>query len=298
MELLPQSKESKHDMTKLTIASMEFVSEGFPENDPNEEKVVIAMCIAVSLAKGNIEGGLAQAICNRFRRVEDFDRGIIKNLFELSIANERTRVLLGKALIHKKKRTGKDIQHEFNVEFVLLFFGILESLVRRGKHLDELGYVTPASPSNMRNAQTTLEEHVTWIATRCGECFKLDALKEARPRVNLFPKDNAFPVATIGCKPINLDTATVDTLQQSLFDTMRDEFHDIYVGIKFNTVKEYFLEKILDKTVADGVLDKTSAAPPERRPKKSFAKANKKVAHEAQVREEEMQHLRGPYSNT
>jgi hypothetical protein len=308
MECLPEPKTTKNDVTNVTTACVEFLGKEFAGSNSIDKKVIFVMCVVVSIADGRAESGIAHAICNRFRGLEDFDPRVMKDIFSFSLVNTRTLLLFDNVMVHKKTHIRKDIRHEFNAEFVFLFFGILESLVRRGKYRDEFGYVTTASLSNMRNARTTLEKHVTWIATKFGACFKLDALKDARPRVNLFPKGNGFPVATIGCKTINFDTATVDTLKHSLFDTtIRDEFVDIiftiishshkdpcdtYVGIKFNTVKEFFLDKILEKAVADRVLEKTSATPRERCLKESFAKATEKFAQEAQVHEEEMQHLR------
>lgn len=175
-------------------------------------------------------------------------------------------------MILKKKNVRRDIQHEFRVEFVLTYFGMLESALRRGEALDDLGYVIHATPSDMKKARETLEKHVSLIATRCGPCFRLEAVKNARPRINLFPVNGTLPQATIGCEHADFDQATINTLKNCFVDDTKekDEFLDIifaiishahrqpletYAGIKTETVAIFFMKTILEETEADDVMN-------------------------------------------
>eukprot|EP00904_Undaria_pinnatifida_P000292 jgi/Undpi1/10263/HiC_scaffold_28.g12715.m1 len=181
--------------------------------------------------------------------------------FKLSIVNENTLGLLNDVMV-LKKRMAKDIRRLFRVEFIYIFFGILRSLLRRGKHIGDLGYVTAASPSDMRKAFAALEARASSIAKRFGACFKLHALKKARPRMNLFPADGAFSQATTGSDYVSFNESTVDTLKQCLFDTTKkDEFLDIIFAIishaqhvdktlarmKVCTAKHFFLKEIYNE---------------------------------------------------
>lgn len=69
---------------------------------------------------------MTKEICDRFRGLEDFDRQTMTEIFNLSVLNDRVLVLLDNAMILNKKNIRRDIQHEFLVEFVLIFFSIVE----------------------------------------------------------------------------------------------------------------------------------------------------------------------------
>lgn len=281
MESLLHDKMTKKLNADLTRASVEYLRAGFVGRETRDRKVHVALCVAISIADDRAQRGLAKEICDRFQRVEDFDIRVMNNVFKLSVLNDRVLVLLDNAMVFKKKNVDKDIQHEFCVEFVLSFFGIVESALRRGKHLGELGYVATATPSDLKDARAILEKHVSSIAERCGPCFKPSGLKKPRPKNKFFPAKDAPPQVQIGCEHVNYDEATVNTLQECLFDTKeRGVFLDIifaivshahkkpadtFAGMKLDTTKGFFLETVLDKTDADNVLKDISKTPQEQR---------------------------------
>lgn len=265
-----RTKTTKHANTNLTNACVEFIRAGFVKRDTPDRKVKIAMCVAVSIADGRAEDGLVKAICDRFRGLKDYDRTVMTEIFNLSILNDRVLVLLDNAMILRKKNTHADIQHELRVEFILIYFGIVESALRREESLDSLGYITRARPSEMKTSREILEKHLSSIAKMCGASFNIGALKKERPRINLCPSNGGLPQATIGCDHIGFDEATVDTLKDCLFDTdKKEEFldiifaiishshkqpHDTFAGIKTETASKFFMDKILDKAEVNTVL--------------------------------------------
>lgn len=271
----------------LDTAAASFLRAGFPGREPCDLKVSIALCVARSIADGRAEeDGLVKAICDRFRGLEDFDHHAMEEIFSFSSWNDRVGVLLDEAMVLRRQRCiMRDIWHESQAEFILLFFDMLASVLGRGKYVDGLGYVTCATPSDMRKARSILEEHLSSIAVRCGACFKLDALKKARPRV-----------LTIGREHIDFEEATVDTLNGCLADGRNDkgEFLDIifaiishshrepcetYAGIRRDTIKTFFLKTILDKkTEASGAMEIICKTPQLLSLKMQLRKANRETA--------------------
>ena len=297
----PEMKMTKYVSTNLTTACMEFIKAGFVKRDTKARKIKIAMCVAFSIAEGRDKDGLIKAICDRFRQLEDYDRTVMTEIFNLSILNDRVLELLDKAMILKKENEKNnihtDIRHEFHVEFILIFFGVVESALRREEHLDCLGYITRARPSEMKKAREILEKHLSSIATMCGTCFKIGALKKER-RINLFPSKGGLPTATIGREHIGFDEATVDTLKECLFDTdKKGEFLDIifaiishshkqpgdtFAGIKTKAVRKFFIEKMLDQEEGSELLKSFSKPAAETRPgdkvvSKALVKANREI---------------------
>ena len=294
----PEIKMTKYVNTNLTKACMEFIKAGFVKSDTPARKVKIAMCVVVSIAEGRHQDGLIKAICDRFRGLEDYDRHVMTEIFNLSMLNDRVLQLLDNAMISKKENIQVDITHEFRAEFILIFFGIVESALRREEHLDCLGYITRARPSEMKKAREILEKHLSSIATMCGTCFKIGALKKERERINLFPSKGGLPTATIGREHIGFDEATVDTLKECLFDTdKKGEFLDIifaiishshkqpgdtFAGIKTKAVRKFFIEKMLDQEEGSELLKSFSKPAAETRPgdkvvSKALVKANREI---------------------
>ncbi|CAM9924930.1 unnamed protein product [Pylaiella littoralis] len=181
MRSMPRGmKMPKYEKTKLTKACMEYIRGAFAKREIPDRKLKIAMCVVVSIASGQAEDGLTKAICDRFRSLDDYDHRAMSGVFDLSILNDRALALLNKVIILKTKNVRRNFQHEFRVEFVLTFFGMLESALRRVEALNDLGYVIHATPSDMEKARETLAKPVSLIATRCGPCFNLEAVKNAR----------------------------------------------------------------------------------------------------------------------
>ena len=229
--LPPEKKQTKQHgharNASLTRACMEFLAPIFVggKNQNPDRKVKIAMYVAISIADRHAEHGLAKQICDRFRNLDDLDSRVMADIFNLCILNDRTLLLLDKAMVLRKSRRSlaRDIQHEYRVEFVFVFFEIVLSALRRGLDLGCMGYAASDYPPDTTKARAMLSSRVSSIATTYGSCFKVDALKKPRPRCNLFPARDAHPQAKIGCDPIDCDKATVDTLEASLLDTKEKE---------------------------------------------------------------------------
>lgn len=288
MQFLPAEDKTEHAHTNLTKACMEFMkAEVFVKDSSSERKTRIAFCVAMSIATDRAQSGLAKEICDRLRKVEDLNRHLMVEVFNLSIVTDRVCTLLDDVIIHRKKHVSKDIQHELCVEFVLLFFGIVESILRRGHHhgnnnhdfaFGKLAYATSATPSDMTIARDILEKHASAIAAMCGPCFKLKALKKSRPRLNLFPAHGAPPqTTTLGTVPVDFASCGVDELTSSLLSNSKetDTFLDIIFAIvslshntpadtletiKLNSTTTFFLENVLDKADADCVMERDKDA--------------------------------------
>ncbi len=295
MQSLPAEDKTEHAHTNLTKACMEFVkAEVFDKDPASDRKARIAFCVAMSIATDRAQTGLAKEICDRLRKVEDFNRHLMTEVFNLSVVTERVRTLLDDVIVHRKKHVSRDVHHELRVEFVLLFFGIVESILRRGHH-DEIhhhhhhhhhhfafgeagSFATSASPSDMTNARDILEKHASAIAAMCGPCFNLKALKTRPMRLNLFPAHGAPPqTTTLGTDPVDFAGCGVDALTSSLLSDSKETrtFLDIIFAIvslshktpvdtletiKLNTTKTFLLENVLDKTDADYFLQKDKDA--------------------------------------
>ncbi|CAB1099478.1 unnamed protein product [Ectocarpus sp. CCAP 1310/34] len=287
MQSLPAEDKTEHAHTNLTKACMEFMkAEVFDKDPASDRKARIAFCVAMSIATDRAQTGLAKEICDRLRKVEDLNRHLMVEVFNLSIVTDRVCILLDDVIIHRK-HVSKDIQHELCVEFVLLFFGIVESILRRGHHhgnnnhdfaFGELEYATSATPSDMTNARDILEKHASAIAAMCGPCFKLKALKKSRPRLNLFPAHGAPPqTTTLGTDPVDFAGCGFDVLTSSLLSNSKetDTFLDIIFAIvslshktpadtletiKLNSTKTFLLENVLDKAAADCAMQRDKDA--------------------------------------
>ncbi|CAN0551265.1 unnamed protein product, partial [Ectocarpus sp. 8 AP-2014] len=211
-----------------------------------------------SIAQGRDgEDRLVKAICDRFRGVADFDRRVMKKIFSLSVCSDSVLALLDEVMVLNTKTKKGDVERELRVEFVLMFFDILVNMVKRGESSSDLGYVVAgATPEDMSNARATLEKHAALLADRYGACFRLKSFKIPRPRL------------AIGCKHVDFDVATADTLNNCLStddaktrSRSRGEFLDVvfaiisqshktpcetYAGMKTDAAKTFFLESILD----------------------------------------------------
>ncbi|CAN0139158.1 unnamed protein product [Ectocarpus sp. 6 AP-2014] len=227
------------------------------------------MYMATLFANDKEKTGLTKEVCERFRGLDDFDRHVMTKIFTFSICNDRVCALLDRAMTLKTKDIPV-IEHHLDEEFVYLFFNILESLVGRGHTLTDLGYAASVTSSDMEGARQIINQHVDDIATKCSPCFKPNVLKTPRGQNNLFPAGGALPHVSIGCTPVNYDETTIDTLKESLLEKEeKGEFLEMmfaaishasnepvvtYRGLKLESVKTFFLEKILDKAQADETL--------------------------------------------
>lgn len=274
MKLLAGNKITQHRNTNLIRASIDYLKLGFIDRDTPVRKVKMAMCVALSIAAEQKEGGLSQAVCERFRGINDFDRNVMTRIFSFSICNERVLALLDNAMILKAKNIHPAIDHEFRVEFIELFFNIMESLVRRGDTLADLGFSSHITLSQMESARGIMEKHVSPMATTCWPCFNLEALKKPRGQNTLFPARGALPRVSIGREHVDYDQATADTLKDSLLEKEeRHAFLEIisamvshasnepavtYGNLKLESAKEFFLQTILGKVQADEMLKSIS----------------------------------------
>jgi len=270
MRHLPRDKATEHKNTNLIKASLQYLKLGFVDADTPIRKVNVAMWVAVSAAYDHHNTRLAEEIGARFQRLDDFDRNVMEKIFSFSIYNERVGKLLDKAMVEKKRGIHLVIEHELNVEFVLLFFGIMDSLVRRGHSLVDLGYAANATSSDMERAREIIDIHLDDIASKCSPCFKKHVLKQ-RGRNSLFPALNAFPEVSIGSRHIDFDEATFDTLKESLLDKdEKGEFLEMMFAmishasnepivtfrcLRLESVKAFFLEKVLDEVQAKEAIE-------------------------------------------
>lgn len=273
--LVPQERVTRYKTTNIIRASLEFLKSGLRGGRTDARKANIAMYVAVLIADDQDKDGLAKEVCERFRGIDDFDRTVMTKIFRFSICNDRVRALLDSAMLRKTKNIYPAIDREFRVEFIVLFFNVMKSMVRRGQPLTGLGGAAGVTPSHMEAARVIIDEHVSSIATKCWPCFNHEALKKPRVQNNLFPACGALPSVSIGCDHIDFDQATCNTLKDSLFERKeKDVFVGIicaiisvassgpvatYDGIKSEVVKVFFMETVLDKAQADEVKKSVSA---------------------------------------
>jgi len=269
LKFLPPDKVTSRVNANLMKASLEYLKRGF--RSECDKKAQIALYVASIIAEGKHEAGIAKEVCRRFRTINDFDRYAIQEVFNFSLCNDRLRKLLDNCMILRTKKIQAAIKREFNVEFVLLYFNVMESFVRRGCALADLGYTANVTPKDMERARGIVEQHVDDIAIKCSPCFKREVLKPRRQHNNMFPANDALPRVSIGCEHVKYDEATIETLKDSLMEKKeKDEFLGImfsaishaandpvctWRGIKLNSVKEFFLETMLDKAQLQDLLD-------------------------------------------
>lgn len=269
MECLPSNVATKHKTANLMKASLEFLKLGFSDRDTPVRKVSIALYVAITIADDlRGEGDLATEICNRFRGLGNFDREVMLKIFNFSLCNERVLALLDKAMVQNNaKHVRAVIDHELRVEFIVLYFNAVESLVRRGEPIAELGYAGHVTCSDMKAAKLVVNKHASSIAINCWPCFDLDVLKKPRSRNILFPAGGAFPRVSIVREHLDFDEVTLDTLKDSLLNKREKEpFLEImraiislspdgpvvtYRSMKLESAKAFFLETILSKAQAE-----------------------------------------------
>lgn len=262
-KFLPQKKVTEHRNTNLIKASLEFLKLGFIDRDTHVRKLNIAMWIALTMADDQTEDGFSKAVCERFHGLDDFDRKVMEKIFNFSICNDRVLALLDNAMILKKKKIHRAIEHEFRAEFIVLFFNVIESLVRRGHTLSDVGYAAHLSSSDMEGAREIVDQHISSIATKYWPCFNMEVLKKPRGKNTLCPARGALPRVSIGCAHVDFDQATIGTLKDSLLDKEgQGEFLEMifaaishasnepvvtYRSLKLESVKTFFLDTILDE---------------------------------------------------
>ena len=269
MQHLPQSNEKVHGNTDVVKALLQYLKQWFVQRGTDDRKSQIAMYVSLLMADDQDKTVLTEQICQHFRRINDFDRAVMLKIFQFSISNDRVSSLLDKTTTLKTKDIGTAIELEFNVEFVLIFFSVMEKFVLRENTLTCFGYVANVSSSVMADAREIIDQQVENIATKCSPCFKKNVLKPPREQSNLFPAGGAFPYVSIGRVPVNYDNKLSEgelqkKLQESLIDKPeKKEFLEILFaaisyasnndpiatlrGIKLDSVKEFFLKKVLDK---------------------------------------------------
>lgn len=274
VKFLPRDKITDRLNTNLVKASLEYIKLGF--RDRSATKAKISLYVASLIADGKDKAGLAKEVCDRFRVIDDFDRNAMEKIFHFSLCNDRVRRLLDNTMISKTENIHPAIKHEFDVELILIFFNVMESLVRRGHALDDLGYVASVTSPDIEGAREIIDKHVSHIATKCSPCFKPKVLKPPRGQSNLFPAGDALPSVSIGCEHVDYDEATIATLKESLLEKEeKGEFLEMmfaaishasnepvvtYQGIQLESVKTFFLETILDKSQADETLKTMSVS--------------------------------------
>ncbi|CBN80448.1 EsV-1-154 [Ectocarpus siliculosus] len=260
----------------VTRAALEFMKRGW--HRPQDAKAKFALYLAILVADDNAENGLAKEVCDRFRRIHDFDRHVMEHIFKISLCNDRVRKLLDNLLISKTEGT-LVFEHVFNMEFVEIFFNGMEMVVGDMHTLADLGYASIVTATDMKLAREIMDRHLGEIATRCSPCFQKDVLRLPRKNNNLFPAGDGFPNVSIGCQPVQFGGVTedklenvkntIDLLKESLMDKdEKEEFLQMmfaiishasnprdpvvtYRRLRLASARDFFLEKVLDKTQAE-----------------------------------------------
>ena len=269
LKSLSPEKATGRKNKDLTKASLEFIKLGFP--DRSAAKAKFAFYVSNLIANGNDNDGLAKEVCDRFRVIDNFDRPAMDEIFNFCLCNDRFKRMLDNTLISKTRPIHPTIKHESNVEFVIIFFNVMENLVARGHALTDLGFPASVSSSDMEIARSIMEKHLDAIAAKCFPCFKKQVLKIPRKQNNLFPSEDALPIVSIGCAHVNYDQATVATLKESLIQREeKEEFLQMmlavishasmkpavtFQGLHVESVKTYFLKNILDEDQAKETLE-------------------------------------------
>lgn len=278
MKLLPPGKATEYRNTNMVKASLEYLRQGFADPHTPDRKVSIALYVSIYIGHDHDEddGVLAKEFCKRFQVLANYDANVMTKIFNLSLRNDRILALLDATVApgRKKKGTFALIMHEFRVEFVLLYFKVVESLVLREQSLTDLGYPADLTAVDVEAAHKTLDKYVSSIADKYWPCFNMDALKKPRVLNNLFPHGGRLPRVVIGREHIDFHLATTGTLRNSLEDKAgKDEFMEMMRAIiclstrgpvatfrdfKFESVKKFFMDSILDTSHVDGVLEAMS----------------------------------------
>lgn len=297
MKCLPSDTVTIQKNANLIKASLEFLKLGFADRDTPVRKVNIALYVAITVAEDyGDQYGLAKEICDRFRSLGNFDRDVMMKIFNFSLCNERVLALLDKAMTPKKtKNVEAALDHELRVEFIVLYFNAMESLVRRGEPIAELGYAGDVTCSDMEAAKLVVNKHASSIATKYWPCFDLDVLKKPRPRNILFPAGGAFPRVSIVREHLDFDEVSIGTLKDSLLDKNQEKepFVEImramislspdepvvaYRNMKLESTKAFFLETILSKAQAKNIQNAVSESSEVDSLKKEIAALKEKVS--------------------
>lgn len=280
MEFFPDGKATGYMNTNLVKAALKYLKLGFADPDTPDRKVSIALYVAIYTGHDydDDDGVLAKEFCKRFQVLGNYDANVMTKIFNLSLCNKRTLALLDTTIApgRKKKDTFAMINHEFRVEFVLLFFNVVKSLVLRGQSLTDFGYPADLTADDVEAAEETLDKHVSSIADKHWLCFNMEALKKPRVYNNLFPPEGQLPRVVIGREHIDFQLATTDTLRASLDDKPgKGEFLEImraliclpmrgpeatFRDLRFESVKKYFMETILGTSKVGELLETMTQA--------------------------------------
>ncbi len=269
MRHLPAEKATVYTNTNLVTAALEYLKGSFGTSVTSDRKISIALYVAIYIGHDHDHDDddcvLAKEFCKRFQGVENYDKHMMTKMFNLSLCNDRILALLDAVMSPGKKKKRKDIaaliDHESRVEFVLLYFQLVKSLVLRGQSLSDFGYPAGLTADYVEAAEKILDEHVSSIADKYWLCFNMEALKKPRVRNNLFPPGGQLPGVVIGREHIDFQLATTDTLRASLDDKpWKDEFVEImraliclpmrgpeatFRDLQLESVKKYFMETVL-----------------------------------------------------
>ncbi|CAB1099479.1 unnamed protein product [Ectocarpus sp. CCAP 1310/34] len=280
IQYLPAEKATGYTNTNLVKAAVEYLKKSFATSDTSDRKISIALYVAIYVGHDHDhdDGVLAKEFCKRFQDVENYDKHMMTKIFNMSLCNDRILALLDAVTSSGKKK--KDvialIDHEFRVEFVLLYFNVVKSLVLRGQSLTDFGYPAELTADDVEAAEKTFDNHVSSIANKYWPCFKMEALKKPRVVNNLFPSGDQLPRVVIGREHIDFKLATLDTLRSSLDDKAgKGEFLEItraliclpirgpeatFRDLHFESVKKYFMETILGTSKVGELIETMSQA--------------------------------------
>ncbi|CAB1107435.1 unnamed protein product [Ectocarpus sp. CCAP 1310/34] len=253
MQHLPHTVTGK-DNTDLIKASQEYLKLGFVDRDTPIRKVNIALWVAVSLANDHDNNKFAQEVCERFQGLYDYDRNVMEKIISFSMYNDRIGKLLDKVMIRQESNTTPAFDLEFNAEFVLIFFNIMECLVKDKHRLTDLGYAANVTPDDMEKAREIIHKHLDDIAMKCSPCFKKKELKPPARR-ELFPATGVLPHPSIGCNHVTYDEV-IDKLKEGFLDNAEKEDDEAEVEAKAAAAAEAKAKKVTIDKLRESLLDK------------------------------------------
>lgn len=231
-----------NDNTDLIKASQKYLKLGFVDHDTPPRKVNLAMWVAVSIANDHGNNEFAKEICERFRSLGDFDRNVMEDLFRFSMYNDRIGKLLDRAMIERENNLTGAIDLEFNAEFVLIFFNIMQCLVKDKHCLTDLGYAASVKPEDMVNARDLIFKHVEDIAKKCSPCFTKKVLKPHARRI-LSPSDGKLPHPSIGCDRVTYDDEVIRNFKPDKEDDDEAKAKAKAKTVMIDKLKESLLDK-------------------------------------------------------
>ena len=149
-----------------------IIQDGFKTPVKREQEAKILTYIAIELSK-DTKKAIVLEFYKRLKHVDDFEMKFIKNIFNFSTINDEVLSIMDDALasdvtVHFK------IRKQLRNEFFDIFIGIMENNIKNGFSLDDLGYKTHITMSQLGNFKVIVQKCTKTIIRRWGSCFLVD----------------------------------------------------------------------------------------------------------------------------